>query len=873
MKQKRISWIMGTLFAMPALSALAQQATATATPADAPQQITVVGVRESMSNALAVKQDSNNILEVISSEDIGKLPDTTIAESLARLPGLQSGIDRGNASQIVARGLGPRFIAATIDGRELASPEPNRAVRFEQFPAESLVGANVYKSQSADLIEGGIATTIDLLTVSPLKFSERQLTLKADAMYSSLGKEIGGAPDTGPRVGGMYVDQFNNHTLGVALAASYQKQPSVERLVEDWGFNTVASGNAGTVPGSNGQQVATPWGFQDQVKRGTDTRSSVLGKVEWKPAQDALITGDVYYESQKILEPELAHYYQGMGNWQGTGGNYSNVDIRNGNVVGATYQYAEVDNNDNLWIQNSSTLATGLNGKFKAGDWKLEADLSNSLAKRDSAWESMQQTLSTYPTFTWSFPGNGVQNYTVDAVTGDPSLYGAPKYAQVSVSGHVKDELTALHLNASRSVSGLGDIDRVKFGVRATEREKSYSQIEWTDSNALSPIPLSAFGTVHVDGLPDFIALNDFNGALTSSYGPDVFSTAGRSPTQGDLLAGWDVKERSESAYAQADLVGTMFNTSYRGNFGVRLVHTTHTSSGVQSINGAVPTPVSVDGSDSEALPSLNLIFMLDSKQEQQIRFSVARAMSRAPLDELRSSQNLTLALTNSAQPITGSAGNPNLKPMLADQVDLSYQWYFEKGALVSAGVFFKKLESYIKIEQANTTIDGQNALVSESVNGQGGEVRGLELVYQKAFTTLPEPFNGLGVFTNYAYTTSNIQENEGSSTFPVDGLMKSNGGVTLWYEHGGFEARLAANYHSAFTRNPGWNTGNFEINNAEKNVSLAISKQITKELQIHFGADNLTDQKLVYTNPANQYDQQVRDYGRRYNLGISYKM
>jgi len=409
--------------------------------------------------------------------------------------------------------------------------------------------------------------------------------------------------------------------------------------------------------------------------------------------------------------------------------------------------------------------------------------------------------------------------------------------------------------------------------VRATEREKSYSQIEWTDSNALSPIPLSAFGTVHVDGLPDFIALNDFNGALTSSYGPDVFSTAGRSPTQGDLLAGWDVKERSESAYAQADLVGTMFNTSYRGNFGVRLVHTTHTSSGVQSINGAVPTPVSVDGSDSEALPSLNLIFMLDSKQEQQIRFSVARAMSRAPLDELRSSQNLTLALTNSAQPITGSAGNPNLKPMLADQVDLSYQWYFEKGALVSAGVFFKKLESYIKIEQANTTIDGQNALVSESVNGQGGEVRGLELVYQKAFTTLPEPFNGLGVFTNYAYTTSNIQENEGSSTFPVDGLMKSNGGVTLWYEHGGFEARLAANYHSAFTRNPGWNTGNFEINNAEKNVSLAISKQITKELQIHFGADNLTDQKLVYTNPANQYDQQVRDYGRRYNLGISYKM
>ena len=870
MKQKKMSWLIGTLFAVPVFSASAQQTTVTTDPDS--QQVTIVGVRDSMIHALAVKEDANNIVEVIASEDIGKLPDTTIAESLARLPGLQSGIDRGNASQIVARGLGPRFIAATLDGRELASPEPNRAVRFEQFPSESLSGASVYKTQSADLIEGGISTTIDLLTVSPLNFKEQQLTLKADALYAPMAKGINGAPSTGPRLSGLYLDQFNNHTLGFALAASYQKQPSLERLVEDWGFN---SANAGPVNGSNGQTVQTPWGFQDGVKRGRDTRSSALAKVEWKPVADAIITADVYYEKQAILEPEVTHYYQGpFGNWNGgNSGSYSNPDIRNGVVVGGTVDYITVDNNDNLWTQDSHTIATGLNGKFKVGDWKLEGDLSNSIAKRSSAWESLQQQLNSYPTFNWDFPGNGVQNYNVAAVTGNPALYNAPANMSVNTSGQVKDELSALHLNASHAVNGFGDISRIKVGARVTDREKSYNQITWS-VNPLQAIPDSAYGTVHVDGMPDFIALNDFNGTSESTFGSNVFSANGRTPSLGDQLAGWDVKERSDSVYSQADLDGTMFNTAYRGNIGMRLVHTTHTSTGMQSINGAAATPVSVDGSDSEFLPSLNLIYMLDQKQEQQLRFSLGRAMSRAPLDELRASQNLSVSSTQgTAQPVTGSAGNPGLKPMLANQVDLAYQWYFGKGSLLSSGVFLKKMQSYIKIEQNNTVLDGQNALVSQSVNGQGGEVRGLELVYQQAFTSLPAPFNGLGVFSNYAYTTSNITESAGGAPFPVDGLMKTNAGFTIWYEQGGFEARLAATYHSAFTRDPGWTTGQFYVNGAETHLGFNLSQQITKQLQVHFGADNLTDQKLVYTNPNNQYDQQVRDYGRRYNLGLSFKL
>ena len=121
----------------------------------------------------------------------------------------------------------------------------------------------------------------------------------------------------------MYVDQFNNKTLGVALAASYQDQPSLQRLVEHWGFN---ENNSGTVNGGDGKVDKTPWGIQDEVKRGRDERTSVLGKVEWKPSTDALITGDAYYEKQAIREPELSHYFSNtLGNWNGgNSANYGN---------------------------------------------------------------------------------------------------------------------------------------------------------------------------------------------------------------------------------------------------------------------------------------------------------------------------------------------------------------------------------------------------------------------------------------------------------------------------------------------------------------------------------------------------------------------
>jgi iron complex outermembrane receptor protein len=869
MKQRKLSLLIATTFAMPFLTnlAFAQQTSSTTPPPEEIQQVQVVGISAAAQSALDAKQSSNNMIESIVAEDIGKLPDTTIAESLSRLPGLNSGIDRGNSSQVVAEGLGPRFIAATLNGRELATPEPNRAIRFEQFPSESLVGANIYKTQSAELIEGGMATTIDLLTVRPLQFKEQQLTLKADYVYDDLGDSIQGAKKTGPRIGGMWLDQFLDKTLGVAFAFSYEDQPSLVKDVEQWGYNTASNS---TIT-SNGQTGFVPWGFQDEAKRGTDQRISMLGKVEWKADSDTLITGDAYYERQDIFEPGLQTYTSGMGNWGGgTTANYTNLVIQNGYVVGGSASGMGVQNNDYEWVQNSSTLATGLNAKLNRGGWKIDADLSNSLAMRNSEWRDLAQSSLNPATITWYMPGNGVQNFSFGQNTGDPSIYGTPTL-NVNTYGNVKDDLGAAMFSASHPVTDFGDVSLFKFGVRLTDRQKSYNQVSWS-ATPNSPIPDSDYSTVNVGGMPPFIALNNFDSTVYSAFGSNIYDPSGRTPSTGDLTSGWTVKEKTESIFAQADLNGKMFGLDYRGNVGLRVANDSHTSDGMQSTNGDAPTPISVTATDTEFLPSLNLVYMLDPKESQQVRFGLSRAMSRAPLDELRSSQNIYTSAPG--QPVTGSAGNPLLKPMLDDQIDLAYQWYFAKGSLFSTNVFFKKMLNYIKIEDNPTTVGGETAMITQSVNSTGGEVRGIEFVYQQAFTGLPAPFNGLGMTSNFSYTTSNITEQVGTGTpFPVDGLMRDNGGFTVWYVNSGFEARLSVNHHSAFTRDPTWTTGAFVINEAETHVNMQVSQQISKQFSIHFGIQNLTDQKMIFTTPNVASEQQVWDFGRVYNVGISYKM
>ncbi|CAM3689574.1 TonB-dependent receptor [Roseateles saccharophilus] len=848
------------------LPAAAQTAPA---PADAKTEaldtVVVSGIRASVRKALDTKEASNSQIEVIASEDIGKLPDTTIAESLARLPGMSAGIDRGNASQIVARGLGPRFVGATLNGREFASSEPDRAVRFEMFPSESVSGATIYKTQQADIAEGGIATTIDLQTVSPLDYKGRELSLKADANYYQLAASIGGAKKWSPRLGGIYVDQFANRTVGVALAFSYYDQPVLQDGVQNWGFD---SGNGNKNPGIES------WGFQNAVKNGTNKRSSVLGKLEYKPDATFALTGDVYAARSDIKEQQYIHTADTC-QWANAGcaAAYSgSPTISGGYVTGGTLTNAALKTINGLWKQDMKDFATGLNAKWKLDDWQIDADLAHSTADRDTHWTAVELDMNNPGTGTlsWNFPKDGWSTYNFSADSGNPASFNnwtgetwGPTYA-----GTLHDKLDSEQLNFTRRLV-FGDLNKLKFGLRATQREKRYDQTSW-DYGWVQFNP-SDLHRVAVSGRPDFVAFGNVENEITKLFGASTLSADGRTPSTNDLVAkDWRAKENSAAAYVQGDLNGSVGTLGYRGNVGLRLVHTSQTGYGNSLINNVV-TPTQDGISYTRALPSLNLVLSLDENDENQLRFGMARALSRAPLDVMTSAQTVTID-PNGVNPTIVSGGNPRLKPMMADQIDLAYQRYFGKGNFFSAGLFYKQVKDYIGLASVACSYAGKAAYCTQQVNRDGGDVHGLELVYQQSFS------NGLGLTTNYTYSTGNIKENgdqSGKTFVPIsaNGLMKGNGGLTVWYERNGFEARLSANHHTAYNRAPTWDSTLIQQNGAETWVSLNLSQKLDEHVSVRFGVENATNQKVFYTYSNDPYRQENFQFGRRFNVGVTYKL
>ncbi len=873
----RLNALLQAVLMLPAVlgAAAAQaQAAAAAAPASAAsaaaakddvQVVTVVGVAASLASSVSQKNASNSMVEVIASEDIGKLPDTTIAESLARLPGLAAGIDRGNASQVVARGLGPRFISSTLNGREFASTEPDRAVRFEMFPSESISGAKVYKTQSAEIAEGGIATTVDLQTIDPLAYRDRNVTFKADGEYYKQGADIEGAKKWAPRLGAVYVDQFADHTIGVALAASYFDQPDVSDQFQNYGFNGRTPWD---VDGTGGSE-SVPWGFQNQVVKGTNKRSSMLGKVEWKPNADTQVTADVYTARSNIHENSMYHV-------AGAGYPYSNITVSDGFVTGGTEQNTSMNTIEGLWKQNQRDFAAGLNGKTRLAGWKLEGDIARSTATRDTLWSGVGLWMQSNGALTWSAPHNGWATYSYSEDTGNPANYGNTTYEQwgPNYAGRLTDSLNSQVINASREVDW-GAIRTVKLGLRTTQREKGYNQISWDFDNQTAALNTSDLVRVHVAGRPDFVTFAEgLDAAITNYFGADALSTAGRTATVNDLIyKDWRAKENNTSAYAQFDLSGAALGKDYRGDFGLRVAHTNQTGYGYQQVNGAAPAQVSDGTGYTRFLPSLNLVLSLDEAEEHQIRFGASRAMSRAPLDVMNDAHVVTISNTPGT-PSTVTGGNPRLKPMMANQLDLAYEDFFAKGSLLSAGVFFKQISDYIALDTVAGTYQGAPANFTEQVNRKGGHAQGFELVYQQAFTKLPGLWSGLGVMGNYTYTNSDIKDMASNgSPIPTNGLMKHNMGATLWYAHDGFEARLSANHHSQYNRAPTWDSTQFYYNGAETWMSLNLSQQITSHLQARFGIENLTNQRVIYTDPTNRYNQWDFQYGRRFDFGLTYKL
>jgi len=197
-----------------------------ATTTEEGDAIVVTGIRGSVQASPDVKKKSTSIVEVISSEDLGLLPDLSIADSLARLPGVTAQRVRGRSQQVSIRGLGPDFSLALLNGREVVSAGNNRGIEFDQFPSELVAQGIVYKTGDAQLAAIGIAGAVDLRTVKPLDSKKRQITVSGTYTYNDNGSLNPDFSSSGYRFFGSYIDQNESGTLGWSIGATVQSIPT-----------------------------------------------------------------------------------------------------------------------------------------------------------------------------------------------------------------------------------------------------------------------------------------------------------------------------------------------------------------------------------------------------------------------------------------------------------------------------------------------------------------------------------------------------------------------------------------------------------------------------------------------------------------------
>lgn len=899
----------GLALLLTATGAHAQQAAAPST--DTVEEITVTGIRAGIENAIALKKSSSSIVEAVSAEDIGKLPDTSIAESLARLPGLTAQRLDGRAQSISIRGLGPDYNTVLLNGREQVSTGDNRGVEFDQYPSEILSGVLVYKTPDAALIGQGLAGTADLQTIRPLKYGKRVLSANARYEMNSEDKLNPDGKDTGHRFSATYVDQFLNDTLGVAVAVSDISTPTQSRRFNSWGYPTTATGDL--VIGG-----AKPYVQSNNLKR-----TGVIGVLEYSPTDKFRTSLDLYYS--KFREKQILRGIELPLFW-GSATLQPGYTAQDGLITQGTYTGVKGVMRNDLNTRHTTLKSAGWNIAYDTDNgWTLSADLSHSDAKRrDVIFESYAGTgpngVGATDTMTFNTtPGAGttftsVLDYTNSTlfVLTDPNGWGAGAAGgALTQAGFyntpaIKDELNAIRLEAERELSW-GPINKVEFGYNASRREKSKEVHESfltfggriADGAPQSrPIPKGALiGTVSLEliGIKAMLAYDPTylldNGVYTL--------VADQNPAV--QTRNWAVKEDVQIAYAKFGIDSTVGSIPVTGNTGLQVVYTDQSSTGTRVNPADTAHPANNDGGDkyTYVLPSLNLTF--DLSNETFLRFGAARTLARARMDELRASQSFNMNAGNltSTDPANAyfstEGGNPELRPYIADGVDVSLEKYFGRSAYISAAGYYKKLSNFVNsnsshLEDFSAFVPllspGQQALLGTTQgvakgpeNGKGGYIRGIELSASIQGDIFYEPLRDFGLIISGSYTDSSVKLDENAAAIDMPGLSKKVINTTFYYENNGFNARISNRYRSKFLGEVAglsaariYRTVDTE-SVLDAQIGYEFREGALEGLSILLQANNITDEPFkTYENNDPRRTVDYQKYGTTYMVGVSYR-
>jgi iron complex outermembrane recepter protein len=910
---------------------------------DETQTIEVTGIRGSLLKSITAKRNAQSNVEVITAEDVGKMPDKNIADSLSRLSGVNvqfgGALAMDEAERVAIRGTSPNLNLVTINGHALSSGDwhvgdqagSGRSVGFGLMPSQLIGRSVVYKTGQADITEGGIAGTVDIQTRRPLDFkSSFTAEVAVGAVYADLPRK------TDPQLSGLVGFKTDDGKFGVLVQAFSEKRHLRRDGQETFGFNVISAAVATYNGDANLAGKRLPGSLNSALFEGVRERTGGYLGVQFKPlngldlnfsAFRVTLKSDNYNSSAFALPNNLIN----------NGWKISKYTIEGDVLTAATFTRPAplVNANLNLPLPINGATGSGLEGhpnqrvvglqfdhnqrqgatslsSFYDFDfnWSLNDQLTfdGRLGLTEGNGLTNSQPTQTYglinPNVSYQINTGRPTDYNItDSVTGKAIALNNPSnFVQLSNTGagvKSSDKETYLHLNGVYKFND-GFVDRVRFGLRAAKHEREYSVTapRWLaqDNADGSPVTPSPFQSVTGGLLVNFAAQGSYSGApaagvvttpivpngsvqapatsypsnwasgLDANFPRELFRF---DPSQLEAFAaqyarwdpvtgktwnsGYTVEESNNAVYAMADFA----LEALTGNVGLRLAQTKVSSLAYQQLTtgtgiGQCPVPPQacpnvpgaitgsrfasylpqlVETTNNTVLPSVNLRY--DLSKEWVATASVSRTLGRANYNELAA------AITVNNTLLTGTSGNPRLKPVTSTNLDATLAWYFAPQAYAQVGLFSQDLKDYVKAgtSQVDFFNLATNAVATYTVSSRIGvdaKIRGLE-----ASVNVPVGA-GFGVLANTTLVDAKDQDG-----VELLGSSKLTYNLQAWFENDTFSARLAWNHRSDYAFGFVGNGTNTPTNGTHKykaygTLDLSAGVNFTKNLSLSLDAKNL---------------------------------
>ena len=864
---------------------------------EADERIEVLGIRGAIERSIAVKKEAPTNVEVVTAEDVGKMPDKNIADALSRLTGVnvQYGLALAmdEAERAAIRGTSPNLNLITLNGHSLSSGDwhvgdqsaaSGRSVGFGLMPSQLIGQAIVYKTGQADTPDGGIAGTIDILTRKPLGFGP---AFSGEVSLGGVHAEL--ADKTDPQVSGLLAWKNASNTFGV-LVQGFKEDRHLRRDGQEtfsYGIITAAQAANSGNPALAGLRM--PGSLNSALFIGERKREGGYIGLQARPTRDLELNLSAFtstlhannYNSSPFALPTTV---------VAGGGRITDYTIEGDVITAATITAPTTRNTQSFEYDNYVRQGAKSTSEFYDFDVKWRVTHALTLTGRIGYTEGSGVTktqpgavFSIYDAgITYRLHGDNPPDWSVNGVDLRNLMNGRYLLNTNSVAASAKsaDDESYAHVDGEYAVNW-GPVSTLKFGARWSDHERSYEVIAGRLNN-LDPVPGCVAGVAcnyppSTWPVPSTFYPSNYGSGLPGNYPRDLFRfDAGTLIAWGDANANWDpvlnkvwtsastVKERIEAAYVMSEFERGVLS----GNFGVRAVKTEVTSLFYQALTGKcaayappAPPPVctvpgaitsargvpvipqQVTNDHTDYLPSLNVRW--DLGRGLIGRLGVSRTLGRPNYGELAGSVVLNNTL------LTGTGGNPNLKPITSNNIDVAIAWYLGTRAYVSAGVFAQDMRNYVKVGTAPVELinidTGQLATYTVTSRiGKDAQLKGFELAAEAPL------WRGFGVQANVTYIDA-----EDEDGLPMLGTSRWTYNVRGYYEDARWSASLAWNWrddYAYFFQGNGTNTpGNgARYFAAAGSLSASLGYRVSPNVSVHLDANNLTD-TIRYTYHVNK--------------------